>query len=157
MAVRKEAHLIAETPPRLVSSATSSHGSLAMILGALRADREARGLSGMSRQAFADQLGLTWAGIDKFEQGASASAEMLLSYPRLLGLSMDEMEELADRMASNVSSLVYDRRVDPLERAMIADRLVRAESDGFAKNIRELIDGPCGTRTHDSLLKRQKL
>lgn len=119
-----------------------------MILGAVRADREAAGAKDMSRQAFADELDCTWAAVDRFEQGLSASAEMLLAYPRLLGMTMDEMDELADKMAGNVSALMFDRRLDPIERAMIADRLVRAESDGFSKKIREAVDGPCGTRTH---------
>src|SRR5258708_6988094 len=135
MAVRKEAHLSIQPEPRVVSA----HLSLGMILGTIRAEREAGGDEGMSRQAFADELGLTWAGVDKFERGISASAEMLVAYPRLLGLSKDDMEQLADRMAGSVAALIYDRRMDPLERAVIADRLVRAESDGFAAKIREVL------------------
>ena len=56
----------------------------------------------MTRQAFAAKLSewlgrkkkLTWAAVDKFESGQSASTEMMLAYPVLLGLSMDEMERV---------------------------------------------------------------
>ena len=78
--------------------------------------------------------------ITQFEEGTAASNDMVLGYMRFLVLTPEELEAITDRLAAALVSSVYDKTVNPLERAMIADRLNRASQDGYAVRIREAVD-----------------
>lgn len=117
--------------------------------------RRKREQAGYSIQKMADLIGVSRTMCSRFEAGQDASARVALGYMEILpGVTIGDLNALANEMAGAIAAEMWEHRA-AVERIMMVDHLYRAAEDGYAAKLAEVLNGPCGIRTHDSTPKEQ--